>query len=256
NVTGSAGNDTITGDGNANTLSAGAGDTANKADAGKVGAYSLRFDGQDDAVSVAGGDELARRLSAMTGAPLERGRAEVELAVERLFTAAAWADKYAGLVKATPQRNFTFAVNEPLGVIAIVLPDETPLLALCSTVGHALAMGSTTVVVPSERHPLAATDLYQVLETSDVPAGVVNIVTGSRRVLAPVLAAHDDVDGIWYFGDPAGEAEVERLSAGNLKRTLSQHGRARDWWDPRQGEGEQLLRAAVQVKNIWVPWGE
>ncbi len=202
------------------------------------------------------GDELARRLSAMTGAPLERGRAEVELAVERLFTAAAWADKYAGLVKATPQRNFTFAVNEPLGVIAIVLPDETPLLALCSTVGHALAMGSTTVVVPSERHPLAATDLYQVLETSDVPAGVVNIVTGSRRVLAPVLAAHDDVDGIWYFGDPAGEAEVERLSAGNLKRTLSQHGRARDWWDPRQGEGEQLLRAAVQVKNIWVPWGE
>ncbi len=198
-------------------------------------------------------EELGQRISSMTGTSPEAGRAEVERCLERLFSAAAWADKFAGRVQAVPQRNFTFAVHEPLGVIGIVCPDEAPLLAFCSLVGPALAMGNTVVVVPSERHPLAATDLYQVLDTSDVPGGVVNVVTGRRAELAPVLAAHDDLEGVWYLAADGGGAKVERASAGNLKRTWVG---SRNWWDPRQGEGEVILRRAVQVKNIWVPWGE
>jgi aldehyde dehydrogenase (NAD+) len=204
--------------------------------------------------------ELARRLAGLTGAAPDDARAEVDLAIARLFTNAAWADKYAGTVQATPLRNFTFAVHEPLGTIGIVCPDESPLLAFVSAVAPAVAMGNTVVAVPSERHPLAATDLYQVFDTSDVPAGVINIVTGDRDALAKVLAAHDDLDGVWYFGGhpgaKEGSAAVERASIGNLKRTWVSYGIARDWADPEQGEGEEFLRQGVQVKNIWVPFGE
>ena len=126
-----------------------------------------------------------------------------------------------------PLRGLTLAMDEPIGVIGIVCPDEAPLLGFVSLLGPAIAMGNTVVIVPSERHPLSATDLYQVLETSDLPAGVVNIVTGERDVLAPVLAEHDDVDAIWYFGSAAGAAEVEKQSTGNMKRTWTSHARAR-----------------------------
>ncbi len=201
-------------------------------------------------------EEFARRLSAMTGAaPAAAGR-EVDLAVERLFLHAGRADKYAGTVQAVPIRNFTFAVHEPIGTVGIVCPDEHPLLALCSAIAPAVAMGNAVVVVPSERHPLAATDLYQVLDTSDLPGGVVNIVTGERAALAKALAAHDDLDSVWCFGTAADCAAVERASTGNLKRTLCDGGLARDWADPEQGAGEELLRASIQVKNIWVPFGE
>ena len=90
-------------------------------------------------------------------------------------------------------------------------------------------MGNAVVAVPSERWPLLATDLYQVLDTSDLPGGVLNIVTGPREELAPVLAAHDDVDAIWYWGSAEGAAAVERLSAGNLKQTWAHHGPAMAW---------------------------
>ncbi len=201
-------------------------------------------------------DDFARRLREMTGQTSEAAADEVDRSIERFFCFAAWADKYAGTVQAVPQRMFTFAVHEPLGVIGIACPDEAPLLAFCSTVAAALAMGNAVVAVPSERHPLAATDLYQVFDTSDVPGGVINIVTGSSDGLAEVLAAHDDVDGLWYFGSKEGSAAVERASIGNLKRVWSSYGVDRDWTDPVQGAGEEFLRQSIQVKNIWVPWGE
>jgi aldehyde dehydrogenase (NAD+) len=116
-------------------------------------------------------------------------------------------------------------------------------------------MGNTVVIVPSERYPLSATDLYQVFDTSDVPGGVVNIVTGIRDSLAAVLAAHDNVDAVWYVGPPAGIAAVESASAGNLKRTWTEQP-GRDWLDPSEGAGEEFLREATQVKNIWAPHGE
>jgi aldehyde dehydrogenase (NAD+) len=201
------------------------------------------------------GDEFRQRIASLTGDGPAAER-EVALAIERIYSYAAWADKYDGLVHHTPFRNVTLAMPEPIGVMAAVAPEAPPLLGFLSTVLPAIAMGNTVVAVPSARAPLAATDLYQVIDTSDVPAGVVNIVTGLPEELAPVLAAHDDVDGMWYFGTANGGAEVERLSSGNMKRTWVDYGRSRDWTDPRAGEGEEFLEQATQVKNIWVPYGE
>ncbi|MBA3894485.1 MAG: aldehyde dehydrogenase family protein [Gemmatimonadales bacterium] len=184
------------------------------------------------------------------------GERELDLAIERIYTWAAWADKYDGLVHHTPYRNVTLAMPEPLGVLGIVCPPNWPLLGLVSTVLPAIAMGNTVVAVPSASSPLAAIDFYQVLDTSDLPGGVVNIVTGAPEELASTLAAHDDVDAIWYFGTAEGSGEVERLSSGNMKRTWVSHGRARDWSDPAQSESEEFLEQATQVKNIWIPYGE
>ncbi|HUH12788.1 MAG TPA: aldehyde dehydrogenase family protein [Longimicrobiales bacterium] len=201
-------------------------------------------------------NELAGRIARLTGAPAEAAAAEVDASVERLFTWAAWADKYDGAVHATPFRNVTLAMNEPIGVLGVVCPDAPGLLGLLSTVIPPLVLGNTVVAVPSRPLALLATDLYQVLETSDLPAGTLNLVTGERDELAQVLAAHDGVDALWYFGSAQGSEAVERLSAGNMKRTWVSYGHARDWSDPRQGAGHEFLRQATQVKNIWVPYGE
>jgi aldehyde dehydrogenase (NAD+) len=201
------------------------------------------------------GEEFARRLSTLTGDAAGATR-EVALSVERIYAYAAWADKYDGFVHHTPYRNVTLAMPEPIGVLGLVCPEAPPLLGLVSLVLPAVAMGNTVVAVPSTPAPLLATDFYQVLDTSDLPPGVVNIVTGLREELAPVLAAHDDVDGIWYFGSAEGGAGVERMSAGNMKRTWVDLGHPRDWLDPLRGEGEEFLEQATQVKNIWVPYGE
>ena len=139
--------------------------------------------------------------------------------------------------------------------VGVAAPDDYPLLGFVSVVAPAVAVGNAVVALPSEPHPLAATDFYAVLETSDWPAGVINIVTGAKDALAKVLAEHDDVDAVWYFGSQAGARAVELASAGNMKRTWAEwHGR--DWLDPRQGAGREFLREATQVKNIWIPWGE
>ncbi len=200
------------------------------------------------------GDEFRKRLRSLTG---ERATArEVDRAIERVFAAAAWADKWDGHVHHTPFRNVTLAMPEALGVVGIVCPEAAPLLGFVSTVMPAIALGNRVVVVPSGRAPLVATDFYQVLETSDVPAGVINIVTGDAAELTAVLAAHDDVDGLWHFGSAEGAAEVERLSAGNMKRTWVDYGLERDWYDEEQGAGREFLEHATQVKNIWVPYGE
>ncbi len=195
--------------------------------------------------------EFAERLRVLTG---EDGRAQVGSAIERCFTWAAWADKYDGAVHHTPLRNVTLAMPEAIGVIGIAAPDEAPLLAFVSLVLPAIAMGNAVVAIPSPRWPLLATDLYQVLDTSDLPGGVVNIVTGLRNELLPTLAAHDDVDAIWVHATRDDVAEAERLSAGNMKRTWGDW-HERDWLDPEAGAGKAFLRHATQVKNIWVPYG-
>jgi aldehyde dehydrogenase (NAD+) len=197
-------------------------------------------------------DEFARRLTALTGGD---GAAEVQASVSRLFTYAAWADKYDGQVHQVPLRGVALAMNEPIGVIGMGCPEESPLLGLVSLIGPAIAVGNTVVVVPSERAPLAATDFYQVLETSDLPAGVVNIVTGAKEALLKTLAEHDDVDATWYFGSRDGVKAVEVASASNMKRTFAEF-EPRDWMNAAQGEGRAFLREATQVKNIWIPYGE
>ncbi len=199
--------------------------------------------------------EFAHRIQLMTGVNTKDAREEVTLSIERLFYYAAQADKYDGRVHPTIYRNVTLAMPEPIGVMGIVCPDEFPLLGFISAVIPAVAMGNTAVVIPSEPWPLSATDLYQVLDTSDVPAGAINIITGKKGELLPTLAGHDDVDGLWYFGDPAGSKQVEALSAANMKRTWVSNGKYRDWRKHQQGQGEAFLRNATQVKNIWIPYG-
>jgi aldehyde dehydrogenase (NAD+) len=200
-------------------------------------------------------DEFAKRL-AQFGATPKQAKAEVDASLERLFFYAAYADKYDGRVHSTnAKRQTTLAMNEPFGVMAIACPTEAPLLAMISLVAPALAMGNRIVLVPSQTQALIATDFYQVLETSDIPAGAFNIITGARDELAKTLAEHDEVAALWYHGDGAGCAMVEKASAGNVKSTWTQSKRI-DWFSPEQGQGREYLRRATQVKNIWIPYGE
>ncbi len=200
-------------------------------------------------------DEFAARLAAMSGTKVADGRREVNAAVRRLFTYAAWADKWDGAVHSVPIRGVALAMHEPIGVVGVGAPDGAPLLGFLSFVAPLIATGNTVVAVPSERAPLAVTDLYQVFETSDLPGGVVNIVTGERDALAQVLAEHEDVDALWYCGSVAGVKAVELASAANMKRTCCTS-REPDWYDDAVAEGRAFLREAVQVKNIWIPYGE
>jgi len=200
--------------------------------------------------------EFAKRLVQGGTSPSDAKR-EVDAALERLFYYAALADKYDGRVHLTnAKRQVTFAMHEPYGVMGLVCPDEAPLLGLISLLAPPLAMGNRAVLIPSQAQPLSATDLYQVLDTSDMPTGTVSIVTGARDDLAKTLAEHDEVAALWYHGSREGSASIETASAGNLKPTWVNHGKAVDWFDPAQGQGAEYLRRAVQVKNIWIPYGE
>ncbi len=200
--------------------------------------------------------EFEDRLAVSAGHSREQAEREVGKSIERLFYYAAWADKYDGQVHAVPFRNVTLAMPEPWGVLGIVCPPENPLLSFISLVAPPVALGNRTIVIPSWRYPLLATDLYQVLDTSDVPGGVINLVTGDPNELGRVLAQHDDVAAVWCIGSKELSEKIERDSSGNLKATWVSFGKRRDWFDDQQAQGKEYLRHAAQVKNIWVPYGE
>jgi aldehyde dehydrogenase (NAD+) len=199
-------------------------------------------------------DEVVRGLTAVVGA--KQAAAELDLSIERIFSYAAWTDKFDGAVHNPPFRNVAIAMNESLGTIGIICPAEAPLLGFLSLVLPAIAMGNTVVAVPSEAYPLITSDLYQLYDTSDLPGGVVNIVTGYASQLLKTLAEHDDVDAVWSFGDEANAAAAKAMSVGNLKQVWTNEGRAIDWFNSRLAEGRWFLEHATQVKNIWVPYGE
>ena len=199
--------------------------------------------------------EFTARLVSL-GHTQAEAAAEVEKSLQRMFFYAGYADKYDGRVHATKARHLTVALNEAFGVLGIVCPDEAPLLAFVSLVMPAIAMGNRVVVVPSTVCPLLATDFYQILDTSDVPGGVVNIVTGERDELTKTLADHDDVAALWFAGPRAGVAAAERSSAGNLKPVWVLPGAAINWQSNLEGQGVSYLRQATQIKTIWVPYGE
>ena len=200
--------------------------------------------------------EFAGRISTLTGSSNLNATKEVETAINKLFFYAAWTDKFDGRVHSPPIHGVALAMNEPIGVVGIVCPPEAPLLSFVSLVAPLIAMGNRTIVVPSENYPLVATDLYQVFETSDVPAGVINIVTGENASLNNILAKHADVDGLWTFGTEIMSEATERLSISNLKQTFVDNGKATDWFTPTTPESDLFLRKSVQVKNIWIPYGE
>jgi aldehyde dehydrogenase (NAD+) len=199
-------------------------------------------------------EEIASRLSDVVGK--QQADAEVTVGIERIFSYAAWADKYEGTIHNPPFRNVTLAMNEPIGTIGILCPPEAPLLGFVSAVMPALAVGNTVVAVPGEIYPLITADLYQLFETSDLPAGAVNIVTGRPAELLKTLAEHDDVDALWCFADDSTCAIAKSLSTGNLKQVFTNEGRHIDWFNPAQSEGRFFLKHATQIKNIWVPYGE
>jgi aldehyde dehydrogenase (NAD+) len=193
-------------------------------------------------------DEFATRINNMTGK--RSGADEVETAIRTLFTYAAWADKYDGQAHGVPIRGVALAMKEPVGTIGVLCDDAAPLAGLTAALAPAIAMGNRVILAASEPFPLAATDFYQVLETSDVPAGVVNIITGSHAELAPTLAKHLDIDAVWSFSSSDLSAQIEKVSAGNLKRTWVNNGKATS---PSTAE---YLAASTEVKNIWIPYGE
>jgi aldehyde dehydrogenase (NAD+) len=199
-------------------------------------------------------EELVRKLAAFVGP--EMAAVEVDLCVERTFAYAAWADKFEGSVHQPPMRMVTLAMVEPLGVVGVLAPEDSSLLGLMSLVLPNVAMGNAVVAVPSQSSATLMAELYQVLDTSDVPAGVINLVAGKAMELGKTLAEHDDVDAVWSFRDAAAAEMVKAASIGNLKQVWTNEGKAFDWFDPAQGEGRFFLRHATQVKNVWVPYGE
>jgi aldehyde dehydrogenase (NAD+) len=199
-------------------------------------------------------DEIAHRLARAVGE--EQAAVEVDLSIERIFTYAAWADKYDGQVHNPPGRNIAIAMNEAVGAVGILAPSEAPLLGLLSLVMPAIAVGNTVVAVPSDRYPLIIGDVYQLLDTSDVRAGVVNLVAGRPAELAKTLAEHDGIEAIWCFRSNEEADAVRAASIGNMKQVWTNDGHEYDWFNPAQAEGRWFLQHATQVKNIWVPYGE
>jgi aldehyde dehydrogenase (NAD+) len=199
-------------------------------------------------------EEIVAKLAEFVGR--DEAEAEFDASVERAFTYAAWADKFDGAVHNPPFRMVTLAMHEAVGTVAVLAPDDAPLLGMLSLVLPAIAMGNAVVAVPSERAALLMGELYQVFDTSDLPGGVVNLVAGRAAELGKTLAEHDDVDAVWSFGDETLSGLVKLGSCGNLKQVWTNEGRVVDWFDPAQGEGRWYLRHATQVKNVWVPYGE
>lgn len=185
-------------------------------------------------------DELAKK----------HGAKAVDAAIQRLFYYAAWADKFDGLNVQTKPNYLVNVIPEAFGTVGIICPNDAPLLGFISLVAPAIAMGNSVVVVPAQDDPVAAFDLAQVFDTSDLPGGVVNIVSGPKDELAATLAAHEDVAALWFCGTTA-EA-VERASTGNLKPVWSFANR--NWAGP-EGQGRAFLDHAVQWKTVWLPYG-
>ncbi len=200
-------------------------------------------------------EEFIRLLECLSGQARSSAKAEFAEALSRIFTCAAYADKFEGTVHLPDKNRVALAMKEALGVIAIAAPEESPLLGLVSSVLAAAAMGNRIVLVPSETYCLVATHLYQVLDTSDVPGGAINIVCGPREELILTLAGHADVDGLWCWGSKEVCGKIEMLAAENMKRTWLSYGKYYDWHDDKITSGGEFLEHSLEIKNIWVPYG-
>jgi acyl-CoA reductase-like NAD-dependent aldehyde dehydrogenase len=195
---------------------------------------------------------LAEMLEARVAelAELCTGSDEVERAIDRIVWYAGWADKLPQVLGgsnpvAGPYFNFT--IPEPTGVVAVLAPDEPPLLGLVTRLLPPLVGGNAVVALASETHPLAAVELAEAIATSDVPGGVINLLTGFRQELGPILASHMDVNAIDVCGAGGDSAELERLAADNVKRVV--HGAA-DVQSPWE------IAGFLELKTVWHPIGQ
>jgi acyl-CoA reductase-like NAD-dependent aldehyde dehydrogenase len=181
---------------------------------------------------------------------------EVDVAVDRWVWYAGWSDKVhhiLGTVNPVAGPYFNFTIPEPTGVVGVVTPEEPPLLGLVSRLAPAIVGGNTAVVLASERSPLPAVTLSEVLATSDVPAGVINVLTGYKRELVPWLAGHMDVNAIDLAGAPDEiRTEMERVAAENVKRVVKANGS--DYFDVT-AQSPYEIAATLEMKTVWHPMG-
>ncbi|WP_233498450.1 aldehyde dehydrogenase family protein [Blastococcus sp. TF02A-26] len=200
--------------------------------------------------------QFCEEVAAGEGLSQSKARAAVDAAIDRWVWYAGWTDKLAAVLgSANPVAGpyFDFSLPEPTGVVAVLAPQRSSLLGLVSVLAPVLASGNTAVVVTSKERPLPAVTLGEVLATSDVPGGVVNLLTGDAGELGPWLAEHDDVDAIDLTGAPPARAmEFEREAAGSIKRVLRPPATEPDWSaDP----GLTRMRAFLETKTVWHPKG-
>ena len=179
-------------------------------------------------------NEFADRLSEMSGNSKKDCLEEVTSSISRLFYWAALADKFGGNVQETQLYGTVIKIHEPVGVIGIACPNQFSLLGFISLIAPAIARGNAVVVIPSEKNPLPALDMYQIFDTSDLPGGVVNILSGDKDHVTKYLVEHQDVQAVWYFGSEQGSKFVEYSSATNVKRTWVDYGKSRDWLNKQQ----------------------
>jgi len=196
-------------------------------------------------------------LVAITGTSLIRAEKEFEDSCERLFYFASMADKYEGSIHNPPMRGLTLAMKEPLGVIASILDEDTPLLSLVTTLGAIFSTGNTNIIVPGQKTSLLATELYQVFDTSDIPEGYINILTAKTNELTTTLSSHENIDGIWYFGkNKYQKSLVIKNTISNLKRYWVPLEKNIDWFSKNEQFLKEFLHQSTQIKNIWIPYGE
>jgi acyl-CoA reductase-like NAD-dependent aldehyde dehydrogenase len=199
--------------------------------------------------------QLVGELERLGGRDAHR---EVAIATDRWVWYAGWSDKIApiaGTVNPVAGPYFDFTVPEPVGVVGVVAPDEPALLGFVSAVAPALCAGNAVVVLASERNPLVAITLAEILATSDLPPGVVNVLTGSKREVGPWLAGHGDVDTLDLTGAPDDlAAAMEQAAADDVKRVIRPLGRMPDYWLD-DAESPYAVAATMELKTVWHPKG-
>jgi len=203
-------------------------------------------------------EELSDEIQRSTDVHAPKARAEVSAAIDRLVHYAGWTDKYSqvfGSVNPVATPHFNFTMPEPTGVVAVVAPDEPALLALVSLLAPVILSGNSAVVLVSEKHPLPALTFAEVLATSDLPGGVVNLLAGKRKELAPHLASHMDINAIVDgSGDPESEAVLRAGQARNLKRYSARPLSSAEWFGSR-AEDPYWILDTVEFKTAWHPIG-
>lgn len=202
--------------------------------------------------------ELVTEISRSTGVSAAAAKREVTLAIDRLVHFAGWTDKYQqvfGSVNPVASPHFNFTTPEPVGVVTVLAPDEPSLVALVSLIAPVILSGSTVIVVASEKFPLPAVTFSEILATSDLPGGVVNLLTGKRAELVPHIASHLDVNAIVDgAGDATLSAQLQGGSAVNLKRYANRALPAKDWFTAKAEDAYAILDT-VEFKTAWHPIG-
>ena len=189
-----------------------------------------------------------------TGSTLSTAKKEVVISIDRLIYYAGWSDKFQQIfstVNPVASNHFNFSTLEPTGVVSIIAPNENPLLGMISLIAPTIVGGNTTVILASATNPLVAISLAEVINTSDVPAGVVNVLTGDREELLPQFASHKDVNSIIYCGNKKEELKVvEEMATENLKRVSTYR---RKNWKQENSQSPYFIEKCQEIKTIWHP---